>query len=378
MTNKCIRWLDKNKPLSPSMIFDLSKLKKNYSKLKKLYKNIELFYAIKANPHKKIIKLLNDVGSSFDCASLGEIKLCLASKVSVEKISYGSTLKKEKDIETAYKLGVNLYAFDSYEELWKIVKKAPGSKVFCRLMVPNGGAEWPLSNKFGCNYKEAERLILIAKRNGLNPIGVSFHVGSQQLLEETWKKAIEIASRVFKNLAQKNIILTFLNLGGGIPVNYQEKKRDHKSYASNIIKSISKNFGNLMPTRIIMEPGRCLVANAGIIESEVILISDRSQNNQKRWVYIDVGRYNGLAETEGEAIHYEIKVKGYKKFKKESFVLAGPSCDSHDVIYNKKDCILPSTLKCGDKLRIMEAGAYTVVYSSNFNGMKKISEFFIK
>ena len=378
MSNNCLRWLDKNKPESPSAVYDLSIIEKNYLSLKRFFKDVEIFYAVKANSHKKIIDYLNKLGSSFDCASIEEILMCLNSNVSSDKISYGSTLKKEKDIENAYKLGINLYAFDSIQELEKIYKKAPGANVFCRLMVPNGGAEWPLSKKFGCNYKVAERLILKAKACGLNPIGVSFHVGSQQISLKTWNKAIELASRIFKNLSQKNIILNFLNIGGGIPATYSKKLISKKYYSSNIIKSINENFGNLKPSRIIMEPGRFLVADAAIIESEVILVSDRGKTKNKRWVYIDVGRYNGLAETEDEAIHYEIKAKGYKKFTKENFILAGPSCDSHDVIYKNKSCLLPRKIKIGDKLRIFSAGAYTTVYSSHFNGMKNISEYFIE
>ncbi|PPR25624.1 MAG: Lysine/ornithine decarboxylase [Alphaproteobacteria bacterium MarineAlpha9_Bin4] len=378
MSNNCLQWLDTNKPQSPALVFDLSMVEKNYIKLKYLLKDIEVFYAVKANPNKKILELLNNLGSSFDCASLEEISFCLNSKVSAKKISYGSTLKKETDIEKAFSLGVRLYAFDSLEELEKIARNAPGAQVFCRLMVPNGGAEWPLSKKFGCNYKVAEKLIIIAKNKGLNPIGVSFHVGSQQLSEKTWTNAINIASKVFKKLAQKNIMLNFLNLGGGIPAKYTKSSISNKNYLSNILKSISKSFGNLKPGKIIIEPGRFLVANAGIIETEVILVTNRGQKNGKKWVYIDVGRYNGLAETEGEAIHYEIRAKGYKKFKKEKFILAGPSCDSHDVIYETKNCFLPSKLKSGDKLRILSSGAYTTVYSSEFNGLKKISEYFIK
>ncbi len=378
MTDKCLRWLETKQPESPALVFDLSAVKKNFNFIKNLYKNIEVFYAVKANPNKKIIKLLNRLGSSFDCASIEEIKYCISSSVSPNNISYGSTIKKEVDIEEAFKLGVNLYAFDSYEELTKISKKAPGSYVFCRLMVANGGSEWPLSKKFGCSSKTAEKLIFKAKKLKLNPIGVSFHVGSQQLSIETWKKAIACAANVFKSLSKKDISLSFLNLGGGMPITYKKKICDSKIYSANILNSINQSFANLKPARIIMEPGRLLVADAGILETEVILVSSRNQNNKKRWVYIDVGRYNGLAETEGEAIHYQIKPKSSKKIKKENFVIAGPSCDSHDIIYQKKECFLPYNLKSGDKLRILSAGAYTTVYSSKFNGLKNITEYFIE
>ena len=378
MSNNCLRWLDKNKPISPAAVYDLSVIEKNYFKLQSFFKNIEVFYAVKANPHKRIIGLLNRLGCSFDCASLEEIKICISCKVPSSKISYGSTLKKEIDIKKAFNLGIKLFAYDSKEELEKIARMTKGAYVFCRLMVPNGGAEWPLSKKFGCEYKVAEKLILIAKTRGLKPIGVSFHVGSQQLSLDTWKKSIKIAAKVFKSLAQMNIKLNFLNLGGGIPVTYSKKILNNKAYASNIIKSVDHLFGNLKPSRIIMEPGRYLVANAGVIETEVILVSDRGKKRDKRWVFIDVGRYSGLAETEREAIHYHIKAKDYKASKKENFILAGPSCDSHDIIYKNKSCLLPKNIKIGDKLRILSTGAYTTVYSSNFNGIKKITEFFIE
>ncbi|MDC3023870.1 type III PLP-dependent enzyme [Alphaproteobacteria bacterium] len=378
MTDKCFKWLEKNKPDSPALVFDLSLVKRNFNHLKSLYKNIDIFYAVKANPNKKIIKLLNSLGSFFDCASIWEIEACISSRVSAEKISYGSTLKKAQDIEKAFKLGVKLFAFDSIEELVKISEKAPGSDIFCRIMVPNGGSDWPLSNKFGCSSKTAESLILKSKTLGLNPIGLSFHVGSQQLSLDTWKKAVSQASNVYKSLSKKNIILSFLNMGGGFPASYKNKINNSKIYSTNILKSVEKSFGNLKPVRIIIEPGRFLVAEAGVIETEIILVSSRDKHNKKRWIYIDVGRYNGLAETEGEAIHYEIRSKSSMKVKKENFILAGPSCDSHDIIYKNKECILPKNLKCGDKLRILATGAYTTVYSSNFNGIKNVTEYFIE
>lgn len=223
MSNSCIRWLENNDLPSPIFVLDLSEVKRNFNRLKNLYTDINIYYAVKANPNIKIIELLNDLGSSFDCASIEEIKICIDNNVLPAKISYGSTLKKEIDIEKSFKLGVRFFAFDTFEELEKISRKAPGANVFCRLMVPNGGSEWPLSKKFGCNYKLAEKLLTQAKGMMLNPIGVSFHVGSQQMSQITWNKSITIAAKVFRSLAQKNIILNFLNLGGGMPANYKKK-----------------------------------------------------------------------------------------------------------------------------------------------------------
>ena len=377
MTHKCLNWLDNYNNALPVMVFDLEKLKKNYFLFKKKFLGIKPYYAVKANPNHKIINSLNCLGSYFDCASINEIKLCIRNNVNPRKISFGNTIKKEKDIREAYKLGIKIFAYDAKQELEKIAKHAPGAKVFCRIQVPNGGSQWPLSNKFGCNPESVENFIILSKKLKLDPAGISFHVGSQQKSKETWDKAIKLSSRIYKEMEKKGIILNLLNIGGGIPSKYNDGACDLSIYSEYIKNSILKHYGNKKPSNIICEPGRFLVADAAIIETEVILISVHSTEDKKKWVYIDVGRYNGLAETEGEAIHYKITAKGYEKCKKSNYILAGPSCDSHDIIYKKKPCYLPRLLKIGDKLRIHSTGAYTTTYSSNFNGIKKIREYYL-
>lgn len=376
MTNKCLNWLENNSKESPTLVIDLEEVKSNYSKFMYYFKGIDPYYAVKANPEKRILKLLNKLGCNFDCASINEIKECKKLKIRSEKISFGNTIKKSTDIKEAANLGINLFVFDCIEELYKISENAPNTKVFCRIQVPNGGAEWPLSKKFGCNSDEAGMLLFKAKQLNLTPIGLSFHVGSQQLSEDAWEQALKISSKIYKNLAKKGLTLNFLNLGGGLPVAYKDKNINFCAYSKNIKKSLIKNFGNVIPTKIILEPGRFLVASAGVIESEVILISKRGDNKSK-WIYLDVGRYNGLAETEGEAIKYNIKAKGYKNVKKSEYILAGPSCDSHDLVYEKNLYKLPKDLKIGDRLRIFSAGAYTTAYETNFNGIKKIKKIFL-
>ena len=377
LTYKCVNWLDNNNKQSPILICDLEQVKKNFLLLKKNFLGIKPYYAVKANPHKKIINTLEGLGSYFDCASINEVSLCIKNNVKPNKISFGNTIKKNIDIKKAYKLGVNLFAFDAKIELEKLANNAPGANVFCRIQVPNGGAQWPLSNKFGCSPSIVEELTIYAKQLNLKPIGISFHVGSQQKYKTTWEKAIKISSEVFKNIEKKKINFNFLNIGGGIPSRYDERISDISKYGNFIKKAIAKYYGNKIPKKIICEPGRFLVADSAIIESEVILVSKHNANDKKKWVYIDVGRYNGLAETEGEAIRYPITVKGYDNKKMSNFILAGPSCDSHDILYKKKRCLLPKKIQVGDKIRIHGTGAYTITYGSAFNGIKKIKQFFI-
>ena len=150
MTKKCVEWLNHNRNSTPRLVYDLEKVKENFSQFVKLFGVIKAYYAVKANPSVKIIALLNKLGSNFDCASINEIKICTDLGISARKISFGNTVKKSDEIKKAFKLGVKLFAFDCEEELLKIREFAPRSNVYCRLEVYNGGAEWPLSKKFGC------------------------------------------------------------------------------------------------------------------------------------------------------------------------------------------------------------------------------------
>ena len=245
-----------------------------------------------------------------------------------------------------------------------------------KVHVSNGGAEWPLSKKFGCNSSDAEILLNEAKKLKLIPLGLSFHVGSQQLSTTTWDKAIKTCSTIYKNMAKKGTVLNFINLGGGLPVNYKNKQINFYEYSKSIKSSLKIHFGNLIPSKVILEPGRFLVANTAVIETEVILIRRRGKESTK-WIYLDVGRYNGLAETEGEAIKYLIKSPSCKSAKKSSYVIAGPSCDSHDIVYKKNLYRLPKDLKIGDRLRIFCTGAYTTSYETDFNGIKKMKQIFL-
>ncbi len=376
MTNKCIDWLKKNNKTSPILVFDLEEVKNNFVRFTKSFGKIKPYYAVKANPNNKILSLLNSLGSYFDCASIREIENCNKLKVSAKKISFGNTIKKSTDIKRAYKLGVKLFVFDCEEELIKISRFAPKSKVYCRIQVPNGGAEWPLSKKFGCSTKMSEILLNKAKELNLNPVGLSFHVGSQQLSIKTWQRALYISSSIYKKFNKKNMKLNFLNIGGGMPVNYKKSKYDFLDYANNINFLIKKYFSEFMPKEIIAEPGRFLVASAGVLESEVILIKSNNKLYEK-WIYLDVGKYSGLAETEGEAIKYRIETIKDSKLRKIKYIIAGPSCDSHDILYQKNLYSFPKDIKIGDRIRIYPAGAYTTAYETNFNGIKKIKKIFL-
>jgi ornithine decarboxylase len=379
MNNKKVaKFLAERQPETPYLIVDLDVVGQAYKLLRRYMPLAKIFYAVKANPAPEVVGLLRDLDSNFDVASRNEIDLCMERGVGAERISFGNTIKKERDIAYAFERGVRLYAFDSIGELEKLARSAPGSRVFCRILVESTGAEWPLSKKFGCSPEMAVDLLRQAKAMGLDPYGVSFHVGSQQTKVDQWDNAIERAAKMFWALAETDINLRMVNVGGGFPAKYRGDVPGVAQYANAVMGAITRHFGNDLP-EIIIEPGRSLVGDAGVIHSEVVLISRKSENDEKRWVYLDVGKFNGLAETMDEAIRYRIKTP-YEGtgIATGPVVLAGPTCDSADILYEKSRYRMPLDLKVGDRIEILSTGAYTSSYASvNFNGFTPIKTYCI-
>src|SRR5690606_15406524 len=184
-----------------------------------------------------------------------------------DRISYGNTIKKERDIARAHTLGIRLFAVDSKTEVEKIARAAPGARVFCRFLYDCAGAEWPLSRKFGCDPEMAVEVLDHARRLGLEPHGVSFHVGSQQRNVKSWDRALASAAEIFRACADRGIALSMVNLGGGFPTRYLKDVPTVRTYGMSIFRALRKHFGNRIPETII-EPGRGMVGNAGVIEAE--------------------------------------------------------------------------------------------------------------
>ena len=335
-----------------------------------------MFYAVKANPAPELLSLLVSLGSCFDTASVAEIEMVLAAGATPDRISFGNTIKKERDIARAYALGVRLFAVDCKAEVEKIGRAAPGAKVFCRFLFGCAGAEWPLSRKFGCDPEMAVEVLDHAQRLGLGAHGVSFHVGSQQRRTAAWDEALKSAAAIFRACAERGINLSMVNLGGGFPTKYLRDVPAVEAYGRSIFRALRKHFGNRIPETII-EPGRGMVGNAGVIEAEVVLVSKKSEHDHVRWVYLDIGKFGGLAETMDELIRYPIRTPRDGE-EVGPCVLAGPTCDSADVLYEKRPYDLPISLEIGDKVLIEGTGAYTATYASvAFNGFAPLRTFHI-
>jgi ornithine decarboxylase len=375
-TQRILDFLATRRPDGPCLVVDLDVVRDNYLAFERALPDSRIYYAVKANPAPQILRLLTSLGSSFDTASVAEIEMALDAGATPDRISYGNTIKKERDIARAFALGIRLFAVDSTEEVEKISRAAPGSKVFCRVLTDGAGAEWPLSRKFGCVPAMAVDVLRRAKQLGLEPYGVSFHVGSQQTDLSAWDRALSDARMVFAALADEGIVLRMVNMGGGFPTRYLRDVPEAQAYGQAIFSSLRKHFGNRIPETII-EPGRGMVGNAGVIKSEVVLISKKADNDNVRWVYLDIGKFGGLAETMDEAIRYPL-VTRHDGSETTPCVLAGPTCDSADVLYEKTPYPLPVSLTIGDEVLIEGTGAYTTTYASvAFNGFEPLRSYVI-
>ncbi|WP_420407286.1 ornithine/lysine decarboxylase [Hoeflea sp.] len=375
-TARILDFLRTRRPDGPCLVVDLDVVRDNFVSFRKALPDSSIYYAVKANPAPEILRLLAGLGSNFDCASVAEIEMALQAGATPARISYGNTIKKERDIARAHALGVSLFAVDSHEEVDKIARAAPGARVFCRVLTDGEGAEWPLSRKFGCVPQMAVDVLVYAHQLGLVSHGVSFHVGSQMTKLDAWDSALSDARRVFDKLAQQGIHLKMVNMGGGFPTRYLKDIPTAQAYGQAINGSLRKHFGNQIPETII-EPGRGMVGNAGAIKAEVVLVSRKSDEDEVRWVFLDIGKFGGLAETMDESIRYSI-VTPRDNDVMEPCVLAGPTCDSADVLYEKTPYPMPVSLTIGDEILIEGTGAYTTTYSAvAFNGFEPLRSYVI-
>jgi ornithine decarboxylase len=376
MTPKIARFLVDHEPATPCLVLDIDRVAENFRALTHALPLARIYYAVKANPARPVLERLVDLGSRFDAASFEEVRLCLDAGAAPDEISYGNTIKKISAIRAAHAAGVSLFAFDCAEELEKIARHAPGARVYCRLLVENAGADWPLSRKFGTSVESARSLMVRAGELGLDPYGLSFHVGSQQTGTAAYEAAIGRVAMLFTDLRDAGVNIRMVNLGGGFPVRYRDEVPEIDDFGNAIMHAMTAHFGNALPEMLI-EPGRFIVGDAGVVSAEVVLVSQRVANDPVRWVYLDIGRFGGLAETEGEAIKYRVRTP-HDGTEAGPVAIAGPTCDGADILYERSNYRLPKALTSGDRIELLSTGAYVTTYASQrFNGFAPLTEHYI-
>lgn len=363
--------------VTPFVVIDTSIIARQYDDMVNNFPYAKVYYAVKANPAPEVLTLLRDKGAHFDIASIYELDMATNVGITTDRVSYGNTIKKRQDVRAFYQRGVRMFASDSEADLRMIAEEAPGAKIYVRILTEGTAtADWPLSRKFGCQNEMAYDLLVLSKSLGLEPFGISFHVGSQQRDIGAWDSAIGKVKSIFDKLRDEHgIVLRMINMGGGFPANYIDKTNQLSVYAEQITHFLQEDFGDDLP-EIILEPGRSLISNAGILVSEVVLISKKSYSALERWVFTDVGKFSGLIETMDEAIKFPIYTD--KTGPLEKCVIAGPTCDSADIMYENYNYGLPNDLVIGDRLYWLTTGAYTTTYSAVcFNGFPPLQDYYL-
>lgn len=341
----------------PLLLLDPAIVRAKARRFKAAMPRVRPHYAVKANPHPAVLRTLIEEGCGFEIASIAELDLLLSLGVPVEEIHYSNPVKSPAYLRYARDKGVQWYCIDGLEEMRKIVAIQPDARLYARLEVSNDGADWPLSGKFGVHPMEVEALLDEAVRIGARLAGITFHVGSQCRNAWNWAMGIEMVSRIFRDMRARGLEPELLNIGGGYPVR-QTKPIPSIEVIGEVINAA---LADVAPSvRIMAEPGRFLVSDAGCFVCRVI---GREVRNGKHWMYWDSGLFSGMAEAhEGLRLTVETDRRGPLL----SWNIGGPSCDSIDIVY--KDILLPADLQPDDFIYFRNAGAYTTSYASNFNG----------
>lgn len=347
------------------MMIRKTQLIKQCRRFRKALPNVTAFYAIKANPHPKIIKTFIRLGCGFDVASAREMRLVLRLGAKPEKIIFANTIKSVEDIIAARKARVRMMTFDNEPELYKISEHFPGAHVILRIKVDSHRSVVNLSLKFGVDQENAFPMIRKAKSLGLAPLGISFHVGSQSKNVENYLQALEVTARIFKEARANGILLKMVDIGGGFPIPHFDGEIgiNFERMASEIHKQIHQLFDKHFDKKVtfIAEPGRFFAGPAGILVTQVV---GRAFRNNKNYYYLNDGVYQDFSGMVFDHCKYEFKT--LRRGQKFLSALAGPTCDSFDTL--SLDAEIPE-LYVNDVVYVKNIGAYSSASAvQSFNG----------
>ncbi|GGO48976.1 type III PLP-dependent enzyme [Streptomyces lasiicapitis] len=359
------------------IVYDLPGIAERHDSLVRELPGVAVRFAMKACPVDEVLSCLAGRGAGFDAASPHEIAQALATGTPTDRIHYGNTIKSDRHIAEAHRMGIRDFATDSVEDVRAIAELAPGARVFCRIATDGEGALWGLSHKFGCSPADALRVLSTARTAGLTPSGLSVHVGSQQMTAEAWRAAFDRMADVLAALGRRGIVLDHINLGGGLPaLGYRDRHgRPLDPPLDKIFAVIREGMQRLRavagaPLDFVIEPGRYLVADHGAVRAHVSRLSARQQVSGERqhWLYLSCGKFNGLYEM--DALQYTLVFPEYRGSDFVPAVVAGPTCDSDDAYSHEGSLVhVPRTAASGDPVWILSSGAYAASYTTQgFNG----------
>jgi ornithine decarboxylase len=352
-----VRQAARQKYTRPFLILDAAIVRGKIRRFRAAMPRVRPHYAVKANPDRRVLKVLAQEGAGFEIASTAELDLLLALGVPAAELFFSNPMKSRDSIAYAAAKGVEWFVLDSVDELRRIHEIKPDAKQYLRIATPNIGSDWPLSGKFGCGVADAREIVAQAAKLGVDLAGVTFHVGSQCRNPENWRVALEKAKSLFDAMAKAGLKPRLLNIGGGFPVRHV-KPIPSIEVIGAVVNEGLKGFAE--DVQVVAEPGRYLVSDAGYFVCRVLGTATRAG---KRWMHWDAGLFGGVIEA-SEGLKYRIRTE--RSGPDVAWTVGGPTCDSVDVVMREEP--LPSDLQEGDFVYIKNAGAYTTAYASQFNG----------
>jgi ornithine decarboxylase len=359
---------------TPFLAGDLTMVADRFQRFARALPRVRAHYAVKCNSAPEVLRTAAGEGAGFEIASIGELRMLQEVGVDPADVLYSNTVKPASHIAQAAEAGLWRFAADSEGELEKIARVAPGSAVYIRVRVDDSGSIFPLSRKFGAEAHHARALLQEAQRLGLRPYGLTFHVGSQCAATSAWRQAIASAGRIMRNLQPDGIRLEMLDLGGGFPARYGDTVPSIEQIG-HVIESALDELLPYEPLLIVAEPGRHMVAETAVMVASVL---GREERAGEEWLYLDVGAYNGLMETQQTVGQWRFPLwssrADHGAVEQIPYTITGPSCDSSDTMFYGAS--LPVTMSEGDRLYIASAGAYTLSYASSFNGFPPPTTYF--
>ncbi|MEU4242167.1 type III PLP-dependent enzyme [Actinoplanes sp. NPDC026619] len=357
---------------TPYLVTDLDVVADRYARFAAALPGTRVHYAMKCNSSPEILQTLAAAGSGFEISSIAEMRMLQVQGVDPADMLYSHPVKAPGMIASAFKAGVRRFGFDSPNELAKISENAPEADVYVRLRADDSTSVFPAGHTFGTDLEEAYDLMLLARRMGLTPYGVTFHVGSQCQSTGAWRSAIRQAGELMDRLRDEGIELEMLDLGGGFPATYVAGEPSIEQLGRVIASEIA--LLPYPPAVVTAEPGRFLVAEASVLAAKII---GRELRGDEHWLYLEVGAYHGLMEPMQSPGGWDYPMSTSLPGGQPTlpFTIAGPSGHATDVVGYAIP--LPAGLAVGDVLYFGSAGAYTLAYASNFNGFAPPTPVFI-
>lgn len=345
---------------TPLLVLSLEQIEKNYRLLRTHLPRVKVFYAIKANPHRRILELMRDLGSNFDVASDGEIMELSSLGVDGSRMIYANPMKTVNGLRACRNAGVGKMTFDSAGEIDKMARECPGATVLLRIRIDNSSAHVDLNKKFGAAREQALELLLKARDAGLDAAGIAFHVGSQTTSADPYLYALDIAREIFEEAAAAGMQLRIMDIGGGFPIPEPKVRFNLQEMLNQINARLDEDFTGV---EIWAEPGRFICGTAVNLITSVIGVTERGG---QPWYFLDEGLYGTFSGVLFD--QWDFKLISFKEGEQVAATFAGPSCDSLDIMFRGKMTVRQEE---GDLILVPICGAYTSASATTFNGFSK-------